>query len=171
MNGLKCFLGTAILAVAVSVLAAGAAAAAKGGNNDNAHACQQGGHEHMFEAETGNPFKNAGDCVSHAAIGNDNAELFIDPIFTLDDACNVPDGCWGVLEGVNLDPNAQWEVFWSQTGTTTPFASGMAERQPDGTGTVIVNVNMPCGQGSTTAYVVDMADGITTQPVDSPQGC
>jgi hypothetical protein len=48
------------LAVAVSVVAAGPAAAAKGGNSDNAHACQQGGHEHMFEAETGRPFKERG---------------------------------------------------------------------------------------------------------------
>jgi hypothetical protein len=72
-----------------------------------------------------------------------------------------------VLEGVNLDPGAQWEVFFSPTGTTNPFASG----NPDDTGTVIVNVNLPCGQGPTTAYVVDTRDGITTQPVDSPEGC
>jgi hypothetical protein len=30
----------------------------EGGNGDNAHACQQGGHENRFEAETGNPFKS-----------------------------------------------------------------------------------------------------------------
>jgi len=34
-----------VVAVAVSAVAAGPAVAAKGGNNDNAHACQQGGHE------------------------------------------------------------------------------------------------------------------------------
>ena len=47
------------LAVALSTVVAGPAVAAKGGNSDNAHACQQGGHENRFEAETGNPFKNA----------------------------------------------------------------------------------------------------------------
>jgi len=155
------------LAVAASMVVAGPAVAAKGGNSDTAHACQQGGHEHMFEAETGRPFKNAGACVSHAAVGNDNAELVIDPVFTFDDACSVQVGCWGVLEGVNLEPGAQWKVFFSPTGTTTPFASGNA----DNTGTVIVNVDLPCGQGSTTAYVVDRADGITTQPVGPPDGC
>ena len=146
------------LAVAVSVVTAGPAVAAKGGNSDAAHACQQGGHENMFEAETGRPFKNAGDCVSHAAMGNDNAELFIDPVFTLD--CN---NCWAVLEG-SVSPNVEWEVFFSPMGTTKPFAS----RRADNTGTVIVNLDLPCGQGSTSAYVVDVADGITTQPVQSP---
>jgi hypothetical protein len=52
-------------------------------------------------------------------------------------------------------------------GTTNPFASGSA----DNSGTVIVNLNLPCGQGSTSAYVVDMGDGITTQPVGPPEGC
>jgi hypothetical protein len=149
------------LAVAVSVVVAGPAVAAKGGNSDTAHACQQGGHENRFEAETGRPFKNAGDCVSHAAKGGDDAQLFIDPVFASD--CN---NCWGVLEG-DVSPNARWQVFFSPMGTTNPFAWGRA----DNTGTVIVNLDLPCGQGSTTAYVVDMADGITTQPVGPPEGC
>ena len=161
MHRLGCVVVIGTLAVAASAVVAGPAVAAKGGNSDTAHACQQGGHENMFEAETGRPFKNAGDCVSHAAMGNDNAELFIDPVLTLD--CN---NCWGVLEG-SVSPNVEWEVFFSPMGTTKPFASGRA----DNTGTVIVNLDLPCGQGSTSAYVVDMADGITTQPVGSPEGC
>jgi sugar lactone lactonase YvrE len=59
----------AALAVAVSVLGAGPALAAKGGNNDTAHACQHGGHERLFDAAAGNPFKNAGDCVNNGAKG------------------------------------------------------------------------------------------------------
>ena len=51
--------------------------AAKGGNSDNAHACQQGGHEHRFEAETGRPFKNAGDCTSHGALGGASSLLVL----------------------------------------------------------------------------------------------
>ena len=104
--------------------------------------------------------------VSHAAKGGEDAQLFIDPVFTLDDACNVRAGCWGVLEG-DVSPNARWEVFFSPMGTTNPFTSGTA----DNSGTVIVNLNLPCGQGSTSAYVVDMADGLTTQPVEPPEGC
>ena len=150
------------LAVAVTAVAAGPAVAAKGGNSDNAHACQQGGHQNRFEAETGRPFKNAGDCVSHAAKGGEDAQLFIDPVFTMD-SC---DDCWGVLEG-SVSPNVEWQVFFSLTGTNTPFASGRA----DNDGTIIVNLDLPCGHGSTTAYVVDVADGITTQPVGPPDGC
>jgi hypothetical protein len=161
MGRMRGVLVAGAVAVAISVVAAGPAVAAKGGNSDTAHACQQGGHEHMFEAETGRPFKNPGDCVSHAAMGGDDAQLFIDPVFASD--CN---NCWGVLEGFVSD-NARWEVFFSPMGTTKPFASGVA----DNDGTVIVNLDLPCGQGSTTAYVVDMADGITTQPVGPPEGC
>jgi len=55
MHRLRCLVVLGALAVAVSVVGAGPAFAAKGGNNDNAHACQQGGHESQFEAETGRP--------------------------------------------------------------------------------------------------------------------
>jgi hypothetical protein len=79
MDRLKHALVVGALAVAVSVLAAGPAAAAKGGNSDNAHACQQGGHANRFEAETGMPFKNAGDCASHGAKGGTTTFLVIDP--------------------------------------------------------------------------------------------
>src|SRR3954469_3678912 len=79
MHRFRCLVVIGALAVAASMVVAGPAVAAKGGNSDTAHVCQQGGHEHMFEAETGRPFKNAGDCVSHAAMGGDDAELFIDP--------------------------------------------------------------------------------------------
>ena len=54
------------------------AGAAKGGNSVNAHACQQGGHENRFEAATGNPFKNAGDCTNDGAQGMASTELAID---------------------------------------------------------------------------------------------
>jgi hypothetical protein len=69
MHRLRCLVVIGALAVAVSVVGAGPAFAAKGGNSDNAHACQHGGHETLFEAETGDPFKNTGDCASHGAKG------------------------------------------------------------------------------------------------------
>jgi hypothetical protein len=69
MGRLRCLLLAGALAVAVAAIAAGPAAAAKGGNSANAHACQHGGHKTLFEAETGDTFKNAGDCASHGARG------------------------------------------------------------------------------------------------------
>jgi hypothetical protein len=165
MHRLRCLVVIGVLAVAVCMVAAGPAAAAKGRNSDTAHACQQGGHENRFEAETGRPFKNAGDCVSHAAKGGDEAALFIDP-----DSYPCPPvraGCWGVLEGINLLSDAEWQVFFSPMGTTNPFTSGTADENGD----VIVNLNLPCGQGSTSAYAVDTRDQITTQTVESPEGC
>jgi hypothetical protein len=67
MDGLKCLLLAGALAVAVAAIAAGPASGAEGGNSANAHACQHGGHETLFEGETGDPFKNTGDCASHGA--------------------------------------------------------------------------------------------------------
>jgi hypothetical protein len=69
MGRLKCLLLAGALAVAVAAMAAGPASAAEGGNSANAHACQHGGHETLFEGETGAPFKNTGDCASHGARG------------------------------------------------------------------------------------------------------
>jgi hypothetical protein len=56
MHRLTCLMVIGALAVVISAVAAGPAAAAKGGNSDNAHACQQGGHTNLFEVESGNPF-------------------------------------------------------------------------------------------------------------------
>jgi len=61
MGRLNCLFVVGAVAVSACVVAVGPAVAAKGGNHDTAHACQQGGHQTRFEAETGNPFKNAGD--------------------------------------------------------------------------------------------------------------
>ena len=57
MRHLGCWVVVGALVVVASAVAAGPAVAAKGGNSDNAHACQQGGHENQFAAETGSPFK------------------------------------------------------------------------------------------------------------------
>jgi hypothetical protein len=108
MHRLGCVVVIAALAVAVSVVAAGPAAAAKGGNRDNAHACQQGGHENRFEAETGRPFKNAGDCASHGAQGGDTSFLGLDNSGTY--TCHQTLTCWGTLSGSGLRPGAQWTV-------------------------------------------------------------
>jgi hypothetical protein len=69
VGGLRCLLLAGALAVAFAAIAVEPALAAKGGNSANAHACQHGGHETLFEGETGDPFRNTGDCASHGARG------------------------------------------------------------------------------------------------------
>ena len=106
MRRLRWLVVTGALAVALSTVAAGPAGAAKGGNSDNAHACQQGGHENRFEAETGNPFKNAGDCASHGAKGDATASL---QLATGIYPCDAGE-CWGTVSGSGLEPRADWTV-------------------------------------------------------------
>ena len=100
-----------VLAVAVSAVAAGPAVAAKGGNSDNAHACQQGGHQNRFEAETGNPFKNAGDCASHGAKGGATSTLQFLTVPLYNCSGDESGTCWGIVSGSGLTPGADWFVF------------------------------------------------------------
>jgi hypothetical protein len=113
MKRLRCVLVAGMVAVAVCMIGAGTAVAAKGGNSDNAHACQQGGHESRFEAETGRAFNNAGDCASHAAQGGDTAGLQIDNTSAY--PCPPPaprgDTCWGNVTGSGLQPGSLWTVI------------------------------------------------------------
>ena len=122
MRRLTWLVVTGALAVALSTVAAGPAGAAKGGNSDNAHACQQGGHENRFEAETGNPFKNAGACASHGAKGGATASL---QLATGIYPCNAGE-CWGTVSGSGLDPRADWTVT-NQRGSGTQVASGKVD--------------------------------------------
>lgn len=73
--------------------------------------------------------------------------------------------CWGELDGQDLESHAQWQVFFP-SGTTKPFMSGTA----DAGGNVAVFLNLPCGQGSTSAYAIDTTDNIS-DTADSPPGC
>ena len=68
MRRLKCLVVIGALTLAASAVAAGPAAAAKGGNNDTAKQCQKGGWKALV-AQTGEPFKNQGDCVNDGAHG------------------------------------------------------------------------------------------------------
>jgi len=68
MRRLKCFVVIGALTAAASAVAAGPAAAAKGGNNDTAKQCQRGGWK-TLASQTGEPFKNQGDCVNDGAHG------------------------------------------------------------------------------------------------------
>ena len=81
MGRVRGVLVAGMLAVAVSVVAAGPAAAAKGGNNDTAKQCQKGGWK-TLASQTNEPFKNQGDCVNDGAQG-----LSVVPPFAGEAAC------------------------------------------------------------------------------------
>jgi len=100
MGGLKRVSLAGVMAVAVAVIAAGPASGAEGGNSANAHACQHGGHETLFEAETGDPFKNTGDCASHGARGGTVGQ------FAGQAACAGIGGRFAVAPGAQ---NAVWQ--------------------------------------------------------------
>jgi hypothetical protein len=139
MDRLKSLLVAGALAVVLSIVAAGPAPAAKGGNSDNAQACQQGGHTNLFETETGNPFKNAGDCASHGAKGGAITTLAID-ISDSPYLCTSGSGlCWGRLIADGLAAAASWEV--ENDITHAVLASGNA----NSAGSVNhVILNLPC---------------------------
>ena len=153
------------VAVAVGAVAVGPAAAAKGGNSDNAHACQQGGHENRFEAETARRFKNAGDCASHAALGGATASL---QLATGTYPCGAAT-CWGTLSASGLDPQA--DVFVIATGEA-PSGNIVAQRKADANGTLAPTpVDLVCGAGGGPFRVQSVAPGGRIFfDIDSPCG-
>jgi hypothetical protein len=108
MHRLRCLVTIGVLAVVVSVVAAGPAVAAKGGNSNNAHACQQGGHEILVDAQRPEipfPFRNPGDCTSFGAHGGDTSSLIIQPSQPGSYTCPGAPGdelCWGTVVGSGL---------------------------------------------------------------------
>ena len=167
MERLKRMSVAVAVAVAVSVVAAGPAAAAKGGNSDNAHACQQGGHENRFEAETGNSFKNAGDCASHGAQGGAAATLLIQTLTSKGQPDTYPCSagtCWGHVVGSGLRPGSSWNVVLD----SIPIGpSGVVDANGD--------VNQPIDQACQDHFqniqaTAETALGkpITALPADSP---
>lgn len=115
MDRLKRLWVGAAVAVAVSIVAAGPAEAAKGGNNENAHACQQGGSGGLVEAETGRRFKNAGDCASLGAQGRDTSGLVISMSMSPSDSypCALGPDCYGTVTGSGLKPNSTVRIFFT----------------------------------------------------------
>jgi hypothetical protein len=162
-------LGAGIVAVAVSVVAAEPAVAAKGGNSDNAQACQQGGHENRFEAETGRAFKNAGDCASHGAQGGDTSFLGLDNSGTY--TCHQVLTCWGTLSGSGLKPGAQWTVCKPSVETCVNHVTGTVAAD----GTIdAVQVMLLCAQEFGTAQAQSTTSAgqeFNSAWVDEPSGC
>jgi hypothetical protein len=131
MDRLKCLLLAGAWVLVIAAITAGPAVAAKGGNNENAHACQQGGHETLVAAEDPTiSFKNAGDCASHGAKGADASSLTIDTTHTY--PCPLPPGaeppgptCWGFLSGSGLLlPATGWTVQLSTGDFFSDVAAG-----------------------------------------------
>jgi hypothetical protein len=168
MHRLRCFVAIGALAVAVSVVGAGPAFAAKGGNNDNAHACQQGGHESRFEAETGRPFNNAGDCASHGAKGGITTFLVIDPSSYTCTNSTSGATCWGTINAAGLFKNIGWAVF--PEGGSNDVKSGNADAV-GGVGPLALN--LPCHQGFSDVFAISSTSQgapIESKPVGSSCG-
>jgi hypothetical protein len=142
MGRVRGVLVVGVLTLAASAVVSGPAVAAKGGNSDNAHACQQGGHESLFESETGNPFKNAGDCVSHLAQGGASSSLQFLTVPTY--PCSGTSGtCWGIVTGFGLRPQAGWFVIdLSTQGIVAHGVTGMDGSLP------ATAVDLGCGEGT-----------------------
>jgi hypothetical protein len=165
MHRLRCLVTIGALAVVVSVVAAGPAVAAKGGNNDSAHACQQGGHESRFEAETGRPFKNAGDCASHGAKGLPSAFLALDVSDSPYPCTDTNDSCWGRLGAGGLADGASWEV--ENASTHAVLASGNA----DSAGSVNdVILNLPCPSAAVVQISSTTSSNAPFSQLVDPQG-
>jgi hypothetical protein len=153
MGRVRGVLVAGVLAVAVSTVVAGPAVAAKGGNSHNAHACQQGGHESLFEAETGNPFKNAGDCVSHGAQGGESSSLqfLTSPTYP----CSASSGtCWGIVTGSGLRPQADWFVIDLRSGSIVARGATDVDGSLPPTA-----VDLGCGEGAGAFRVQTLTPG------------
>ena len=154
MERLTRMLVAGALAVAVSAVAVGPAVAAKGGNSDNAHACQQGGHENRFEAVTASPFKNAGDCASLGAQGGATTllQLVRDTY-----PCPTDGTCWGTISASGLDSQA--DVFVIATGDA-PLGNIVFRGQADASGTLMpTQADLVCGAGGGPFRVQALAPG------------
>jgi hypothetical protein len=122
----------------------------------------------MFEAETGNPFKNAGDCTSHGARGGASSSLVLTtPVY----ACqtNPMASCWGAISGSGLNPERLWLVF--VTGGSELIVK---EGFPAQDGSVATLLQVQCAAHSLQplqAMAVtagDQPSDITSTPVNSP---
>jgi len=132
---------------------------------------QQGGHENRFEAETGRPFRNAGDCSSHTAQGGDTSSLTIDNSGTY--PCRPPDqalNCWGTLSGSGLKPGAQWTVCLGSVEVCLFRVTGIAAG-----GTIdAVQVFFLCsnsGRGAQAVSTTSAGQEITSPHVIPPSSC
>ena len=162
MNRLKCLLLAGVLAVAVSVVAAGAATA-KGGNTDNVKRCQNGAWANLYDANKGLRFTNVGGCVSYGARGQAYAGFQL---------AAHPGGCrkggsecsWGGISEFGLAPNAPIQVFSSAGAANVNVTT-------DASGNVGAPLNLVCDFNATGWHAVTTTPSgatITSNTVETP---
>ena len=138
MGRVKCVLVAGAVTLAVSALAACPAVAAKGGNNGNAHACQQGGGAGLLD-ENEFAFKNAGDCASQGAKGSAYTGLSIDmSAYDCGEGPHVT--CYGTVNGSGMQPN-------QPVGVILNFSDGSSGQQnppADGNGNLSYPLDIVC---------------------------
>jgi hypothetical protein len=114
----------------------------KGGKNDNAHACQQGGSGGLVAAETGRAFKNAGDCASHGAQGNDTNGLVLSLRMNPSYACAFGPDCYGTLTGSGLLATSTVKIFY--TFLDQPGRPIEVDVKADSSGNLLSQLGLTC---------------------------
>jgi hypothetical protein len=147
---MRLLLVVASVALLPASVIAGPAAASKGGQKVDVAVCKD-------SVETGDAFRNRGQCVSSAP-----RDVVIEPgpqIFTatVDNSgaynCSSPatDLCWGVLKVSGLDPGSVVHVIGSGPGFNGTHATVLAD------GSLDVGLNLPGNVHD--VFIGGMADG------------
>lgn len=130
----------------------GAASFAKDGNSDAAHACQQGGWQHL-QGSDGTLFGNTGDCVSYAAHGGTLVPIPVLPVITSFSFDGTVDQC----ATLNRTGALFTAVFSNGAGTITdpfggitPVTSGIQVTLTLSSGDYVLTVSNPSGSVSRT---------------------
>jgi len=132
---------------------------ATAGNSANAKMCQKDGYKTLYNAYTGLPFENVGDCVSYGA--HDLAYSSLVASAPVGMCALVPISCWYRVSGFGLDPAGSVCSVW-----------GCVPVRPDGTFGP-TGTEVPCGSGRTGVYAESTTWAgvpIRSNSVDSPCG-
>ena len=155
----------ALLAACVFGLSQVAVASAGGGNSANAHLCQHGGWQNLYNAATGAGFSNDGACVSYGAAGGEYSSLKW--------TATVSGGSVTMsLSGFGLDPGSEWSYNGSYSGPGGTFfaVAGLGFVSPDGTISG-PSVTAPCGDNlSVSAHATTSGGAPVSTGNNSPCG-
>lgn len=79
------------------------------------HVCKRGGYEDLVRAETGVGFESQGECLRHDALGGAYSSLSIDLETMYACGSDESESCWGLVDGMNLQPSSLVLVEWNST--------------------------------------------------------
>lgn len=136
------------------------------------HVCKRGGYEDLVRAETGVGFDTQGECLRHDALGGAYSSLTID--LETSYGCGSDDGesCWGLVDGVNLQPNSSVFVQWTSTeGDQSQNFARFAANQGGG---LSAQLNFRCDESDnvitdlTATGTTSAGAGVTSDPVTVP---